>query len=147
MAKKLTVVMIGGDVDERGVYDVDAVEEDLLHNVQGLPMTAVEEMGVPDDCGMEYELGNFVVNTGGGHFVTGVYPYFTADGWIDCEDYGKFYFGGLLLKLDGVWYLADWADPDDNRYEMVTFEEMPSLEAAFRRALDMAMADYRKKTA
>lgn len=146
MAEKLTVVMLGeACCDENGVWTATAAEKDLLLDAQGLAMDVAEEIAA--DCGMEYDVGHFVVNTGGGHFVTGVYPYFTADGWIDCEDYGKFYFGGLLLKLDGGWYVAPWADPDGERYEMVTFEEMPSFEAAFRRALEMAMVDYVKKTA
>ena len=146
MMEKLTVVMIGEDVNERGVYDATVEEDDLLHRSGGWPMEMQMSYGA-DAMALEYELGSFVVNTGNGHFVTGVYPYFTADGWMDCENYGKFYFGGLMLKVYGDWYLASWVDPDANRYKMVTFEEMPSLKGAFISALKMAMEDYVKKTA
>ena len=146
MAKKLTVVMIGEDVDERGVYDVDEDENRLVHSAGGYPMSSQMRYGA-NAMALEYELGHFVVNTGGGHFVKGVYPYFTADGWIDCEDYEKFYFGGLMLKVNGEWYLAPWVNPDGNRYEIVDFVKMPSLTSAFITALEMAMGDYVNKTA
>lgn len=144
--EELTVVMIGEDVDERGVYDVTAEENDLLHQSGGWPMEVQMSYGA-DAMALKYKVGHFVVNTGGGHFVTGVYPYFTADGEVDCEDYEKFYFGGLMLKVYGDWYLALWVDPDDNRYEMVNFVKMLSLKGAFIAALKMAMKDYVKKTA
>lgn len=144
--EKLTVVMIGEDVDERGVYDVTAEEDDLLHRSGGWPMEVQMSYGA-DAMALEYEVGHFVVDMGGGHFITGLYPYFTADDWIDCEDYEKFYFGGLMLKVDGDWYLTSWVDPDDNRYEMVNFTKMSSLKGAFISALKMAMEDYVKKTA
>lgn len=143
---ELTVVMIGEDVDERGVYDVTVEEDALIHQSGGWPMEVQMSYG-SDAMALDYEVGHFVVNTGDGHFVTGVYPYFTADGWIDCKNYEKFYFGGLMLKVDGDWYLASWVDPDGNRYEMVTFEKMLNLKGAFISALKMAMDDYVKKTA
>lgn len=143
---ELTVVMIGEDVNERGAYDVDIEEDELIHQSGGWPMEMRMSYGA-DAMALEYEVGHFVVNTGGGHFVKGVYPYFTADGWIDCEDYEKFYFGGLMLKVDGDWYLASWVDPDGNRYETVNFVKMSSLKGAFIAALKMAMEDYVKKTA
>lgn len=144
MAKKLTVTMVGEDVNESGAFDIDIEEDDLLHR-SSYPMEMRMSYGV-SAIAMEYELGNFVVNVGG-HFVKGVYPYFTADGWMDCENYEKFYFGGLMLKVDGDWYLSQWVDPDANHYEMVTFKKMPSLTSAFIAALEMAMGDYVKKTA
>lgn len=147
--KKITVVMVGDEsnTDKRGVILATKREITLLRDVSGLPLLVLEE-NAPDAEGMEYELVTFVVNFGGGLFVEGYCPCYTSEGWMDADNYEKFYFGKLMLKnsLDD-WYLADWINPSENAFEMVTFERVADFDAAFLESLIAAMEDYRKKTA
>lgn len=50
-----------------------------------------------------------------------------------------------MLKSGGDWYLADWINPADNAFEMVTFERAGDFNVAFRDSLLEAMEDYVKK--
>ena len=122
MAKEITVVMIGEDVDVRGEIVATHTELSIMRDFNGVPKMALNEADVVTE--LEYELGNFVVNLGDNKLVTGYYPYFTSEDWMDIPNYGGFYFGDLMVKIDEEWYNAEWVDPDSNHNEMVTFTRM-----------------------
>lgn len=148
MTDNLMAVIVGEDTaDKHGVcYLTDDEKSYIRFNSGGTPMQIQMSYG-SDAMGLEYDTGSFTVNIGNQKFVTGYYPYFTSEGWLECDNYEKFYFGGLMLKVNNTWYVADWVDPDNNNYEIVTFKPMLSMGHAFVTALKMAMEEYVKKSA
>lgn len=154
MDEKKIVVVMTNERDE----EVDAKAAPLrmvlspeervsIWDASGLPLEILEEYDVNEDALLDYEVMGFVVALGKGKFARGFYPYYASSDFMEVENYGRFYFGGLLLKLKGDWYLADFVDPSDNPYELVEFTRMENFDAAFRASLEMAIKDYRKKTA
>lgn len=146
MTEKITVVMVGENIDFDKPVKTVATKSELavLRDMSGVPMMVAMEYGV-EALALDYELEHFTVNLGSGNFVRGYYPYFTSEGWDTTDNYEKFYFGSLMVKEGTTWYTADWVNPDDATFEMITLTKADTFDVAFITALTAGMEDYVKK--
>ena len=143
----LTVVIVGENLDlDKPVLNTTTEQEKIvLYDKMGLPAWVAKQHSGEYALTLDYEIATYVVNLGKGVFATGYYPYYTSEGWLDTEDYGKFYFGLLMLKVDGKWYTADWVNPDESSYEIVTFHPAANFDTAFVQSLWVAMNSFDEK--
>ena len=146
MTEKITVVMVGENIDFDKPVQTVATKSELavLNDMSGVPMMVAMTYGV-GALALDYDLEPFIVNLGDGNFVKGYYPYFTSEGWDTTDDYEKWYFGSLMVKSGHTWYTADWVNPDDNTFEMITFTKADTFDVAFINALTAGMEEYVKK--
>lgn len=140
---EITAVIIGEDVDLDSPITKNATKGELavLRDGMGLPMLVAEKYG-DDALALDYEFQSFIVNLGDGKFVEGYYPYYTTEEWLDEANYGGFYFGDLMVKSGDDWYTAEWVNPAENAFEMVTFKKADNFDTALIESLTRAMDNY-----